>query len=129
MKNIMKKGPAPDRADPTPSRTSGETAAAQIARIHNTPAPVGDERVREAVAAVHALSPAGRQAALAAVIAIVAVERQAEHLTPKQAGGIAHRSPETVVAWCRRFGIGRKIAGRYVIDRVRLDAFLSGENS
>jgi hypothetical protein len=36
-------------------------------------------------------------------------------------------APSTIRYWCERYGIGRKVAGRWRIDPVRLDALLRGE--
>lgn len=40
----------------------------------------------------------------------------------------AEVTPSTIVAWCRRYGIGRKIGGRYRVDCDALAALLAGES-
>jgi hypothetical protein len=35
--------------------------------------------------------------------------------------------PSTVIAWCRRYGIGRKVGGRWRVDPDALAAILAGE--
>ncbi len=39
----------------------------------------------------------------------------------------AEVTPSTILAWCRRYGIGRKVGGRYRVDCDALAAFLAGE--
>ena len=39
----------------------------------------------------------------------------------------AEVTPSTIVAWCRRYGIGRKVGGRYRVDCDALAALLAGE--
>lgn len=39
----------------------------------------------------------------------------------------ANRSTQTVRRWASRYGLGRKIAGRFVIDATALDQLLAGQ--
>ena len=39
----------------------------------------------------------------------------------------AEVTPSTVIQWCQRYGIGRKVAGRYRIDPDALARLLAGE--
>ncbi len=41
----------------------------------------------------------------------------------------AGRSENTLATWCRRFGLGQRVGGRWVVDPVRLDAFRAGDRS
>lgn len=47
------------------------------------------------------------------------------YLTPEQAGRIAGVTRQCVRAYCRRFGIGEFVAGRWFIDPERFDAFMA----
>lgn len=40
----------------------------------------------------------------------------------------AEVTPSTIVAWCQRYGIGRKVGGRWRVDRDALAALLSGDS-
>lgn len=44
-----------------------------------------------------------------------------------------HRTKETLVAWCKKYGIGHQVGGAkygaWVVDIKKLDAHIAGENS
>jgi hypothetical protein len=40
----------------------------------------------------------------------------------------AEVTPSTIIAWCQRYGIGRKVGGRWRVDREALAALLSGQS-
>jgi hypothetical protein len=49
-------------------------------------------------------------------------------ITPLEAAKRASiAAPSTIRYWCERYGIGRKVAGRWRIDPDRLNALLRGE--
>ena len=64
---------------------------------------------------------------IAALSAIVAVLRMADRsLVPGEAAYIVNRTPETVIAWCRKFGVGVKLGGQWIVDPLRLAVLLLG---
>lgn len=46
------------------------------------------------------------------------------YATPEQAGELAGLTPQCIRRYCRRFGLGEFVAGRWLIDRDKLTAFL-----
>jgi hypothetical protein len=46
------------------------------------------------------------------------------YLTPVEAGRIVGHTPQCIRAYCRRFGLGEFVAGRWLIDRTALERFL-----
>lgn len=38
-----------------------------------------------------------------------------------------HATLPTLLSWCKRYGLGRLVAGRWYIDRVKLLRFLRGD--
>ena len=49
-------------------------------------------------------------------------------LTRLQNKGI-HRSRQTLINWCKKYGVGHKIGGDWMISQDKLDAFVSGEKN
>lgn len=49
-----------------------------------------------------------------------------KELTVAEAAKIAGKSLVTIRSWIRDFGIGRKIAGRWVVHKSKLDLILNG---
>ena len=47
------------------------------------------------------------------------------YLSPEQAGRIAGRTPQCIRRYCRRFGLGEFVAGRWFIDPEHFNAFLA----
>lgn len=47
-------------------------------------------------------------------------------LTSWEAARVAEVTPPTVIAWCTRFGIGRRVGTRWRIDAGKLHSLLSG---
>lgn len=45
-------------------------------------------------------------------------------LSLKGAAGLAGRDERTIRRWCARYAIGGKVAGRWQVDRMRLEALL-----
>lgn len=52
-----------------------------------------------------------------------------EALSTTEAARIAHRTGETMRVWCEKFGIGRKIAGQWMVSRVALQMVLDDNMS
>jgi hypothetical protein len=50
-----------------------------------------------------------------------------EAMSLKQAAARAGRSDRTIAAWCKTYGLGRKIGGRYMVSRVALEMHLDGD--
>ena len=46
-------------------------------------------------------------------------------ITPSQAAQRAEVTPESVIRWCGRYRLGRKVAGRWRIDPAALERFLA----
>ena len=123
-------GTAPTNPRPhVPPNSPSKTARTQIILVES-----GDQlslaRAREAVDEVAAaLAPLSveersRICALAGVAVVLGHVKQ--ELSPKQAAARAGVTPGTILRWIARFGIGRRVAGRYVVDRARLEALLAG---
>ena len=51
--------------------------------------------------------------------------RQTSWITPSQAAQRAEVTPESVIRWCERYSLGRKVAGRWRIDPAALERFLA----
>jgi len=47
-----------------------------------------------------------------------------EFLPLKRAAAVAGRDERTIRRWCERYRIGEKVAGRWSVDRARLEALL-----
>ena len=65
-----------------------------------------------------------RVCALAGVAVVLGHVEQ--ELSPKQAAGRAGVTSGTILRWIARFGIGRRIGGRYYVDIRRLEALVAG---
>ena len=52
-----------------------------------------------------------------------------DYITTKQAAAIARRSENCIRLWIERYGIGRKVVGRYEVNRAALEQLLSGTNA
>lgn len=64
---------------------------------------------------------------IGALYAIVAVLRISDRsLAPGQAAYIVRRTPETIISWCRRYAVGAKFGGRWIVDPLRLALLLLG---
>ena len=48
-------------------------------------------------------------------------------ISTRQAAQIANVTKETIRNWIRDFGIGKKIAGRWIVYKDKLEQVLSGE--
>ncbi len=104
---------SPDSADQlVHARAALEHAAAALAPL-------------SAEARAEVFARAGAEVCAFATVAVV-LRRTHRDLTPKEAAGRAGCSTATVLRWIARFGIGRRVGGRYVVDAARLDAFLAG---
>ena len=79
------------------------------------------------VALIHADQNAVYADQIAALAAVLAVLRlSSKSIAPSEAAYIVNRTPETVITWCRRFGIGVKLCGRWIVDPLRLAVLLLG---
>lgn len=47
-------------------------------------------------------------------------------ITPTKAAELARVTRESVSRWCERYGIGRKVAGRWRVDPAALERMLNG---
>ena len=48
-------------------------------------------------------------------------------ITPKEAAEIANVSSMSIMHWCNKYRIGRKIVGRWAVDKMKLEKLLAGE--
>ena len=53
------------------------------------------------------------------------IEKQ-EFITVGQAMSLSNVTRPTVINWCRDYGIGYKIGGRWQVDKVKLNKMLDG---
>ena len=49
------------------------------------------------------------------------------HITAAEAAERAGITRMGMTKWCKQFGIGRKVAGRWWVDPIKLDQLLRGE--
>jgi hypothetical protein len=47
-----------------------------------------------------------------------------DEIPPKAAAGLAGRDPSTIRRWCLRYKIGRRVGGRWLVDRAKLLALI-----
>ena len=109
------KGPTSLSRNVDPSSRVQAPTAKQIAFPETTPNPI---QVQHGTSAI--------DVATFASLAMFAVYRETVCIAPKEAAHLAGVSPQTVVRWCTTFGIGFKIAGRWIVDRERLAVLLTG---
>lgn len=60
---------------------------------------------------------------------LIRLSELGETATPCQIGFIVDRSEKQIREWCKSYGIGRKIGGRWLVDIGLLKAFLESEGA